>query len=280
MKNLLKTSSLVMLSLMAVACTQQQTNSTTLASVITGESTVNADAKSVVCEGYVETTGGGTVYDRGICYTSADHTPTLADKRSSGGNGIGSFSCTLENVEDGDYQYRAYATNEAGTSYGETSMFTMKATNGGNEGGNGGNGGNEGGNGGGNELSGSYLKQGDNITKLSAGNCNITYSYQTYPSFCSSRVVRLYSDTGGLVFFIVTRTMANLTTIDLGGWSYESAWTYGTNIYSLYSINGSQYEQSMQSFIVTMQNGLYVIDAKINNNTTLHYEGAISISIG
>ena len=98
--------------------------------VITGQAVVNFEAKTVQCNGYVETAGSSAVYDRGICYTSEDKKPTLKDNHVSAGEGLGDFSCTLTKIKEGKYKYCAYATNETGTAYGDTVVFVMSAENG------------------------------------------------------------------------------------------------------------------------------------------------------
>ena len=126
----------------------------------------------------------------------------------------------------------------------------------------------------------SYIKQNDQVTKLARGNCTIQYNYQIQPSFYSSRVVRLYDDKGTLSFFIVTNTLVQLTMIDSGVWSYTSTWDYLAGSYFLWSLFGKQAQSKMESFTVTPSGSNFVIDAKIDANTSLHYEGPISIAIG
>jgi hypothetical protein len=270
MKNSMKFLPIMLLLIGLSACN----NGGKLPTVVTGQATVNTTQKTVVCEGYVETAGEGAVIDRGICYVKGEGTPTLADRRVSGGDGIGSFECTLENIDAVDYNYCAYAVNSAGTAYGRVRSF-----NGAKSGGNGGEGG-EGGQGGGGEQSNlptSYIKQGDQVTTLTSANSTISYNYAVNPSFWSGRVIRFYSQ-NGLEFFIVTHTLVQLTTIDLGVWTYSTTWNYSPTVYHLWYLFGTQHESSLVSFSVSMENGLYVVDAQIDNNTTLHYKGAISIS--
>jgi hypothetical protein len=67
--------------------------------------------------------GGGTVSARGVCWgTSAN--PTTADSHTTNGTGDGSFNSTLTPlIANTTYHARAYATNEAGTSYSADSQF-------------------------------------------------------------------------------------------------------------------------------------------------------------
>lgn len=124
-----------------------------------------------------------------------------------------------------------------------------------------------------------YIKQGENITKLGNANCSITYSYQVSPSFCSTRIVRFYAESGTLSFFIVTRTLVQVTTIDPGSWTYDNgSWTYSYTSYTYYSLFGNGVSASLNSFQVSNNGAGYVINANINSTTSLHYEGSIPIS--
>ena len=77
-------------------------------------------------------TAGGTVSDdgnspvtaRGVCW-STNENPTVSDKKSTDGSGKGSFTSQLSELNPGySYYVRAYATNELGTSYGNTQSFS------------------------------------------------------------------------------------------------------------------------------------------------------------
>ena len=69
--------------------------------------------------GEVTATGGAEVTARGVCWSIYPN-PTLDDAHTSDGTGIGSFSSVLTGLSPSvTYYVRAYATNLAGTSYGE-----------------------------------------------------------------------------------------------------------------------------------------------------------------
>ncbi|MBS0010483.1 MAG: SusF/SusE family outer membrane protein [Bacteroidales bacterium] len=81
---------------------------------------------------YTSATGGGTVTSnggaeitaRGICYSTSSG-PTVADAKTTDGDGMGSFTSYLSGLDDGTMYYvRAYATNRAGTAYGPEVSFT------------------------------------------------------------------------------------------------------------------------------------------------------------
>jgi len=75
-------------------------------------------ANSAVCGGEVTNDGGAEVTERGICL-GINENPTLDDNHIAVGNGIGSFSETINGLEANmTYHVRAYANNEKGTAYG------------------------------------------------------------------------------------------------------------------------------------------------------------------
>jgi len=95
-----------------------------LATVTTAEAT-DILSTSVTGGGNVTNDGGGTVSVRGVCYSYSTN-PTIANFTKTMGSGTGVFSATITNQISGDYKYyaKAYATNGAGTSYGNEITFT------------------------------------------------------------------------------------------------------------------------------------------------------------
>ncbi len=82
-------------------------------------------ATSATIRGTVTHEGGGEVTERGIAWATF-HNPTINDQAEPMGAGLGSFSVTLDGLpEDAVYFARAYATNSAGTSYGNSIEFTL-----------------------------------------------------------------------------------------------------------------------------------------------------------
>ena len=84
-------------------------------------------------------TGNGTitnlgipasVTDYGVCWSSSNATPTTADSKTGNGATLatGTFTSTITGLTAGTtYYVRAYATNSAGTSYGNVASFTTIA---------------------------------------------------------------------------------------------------------------------------------------------------------
>jgi len=77
--------------------------------------------------GNVTGDGGADIMSRGVCWNTSAK-PTVSNSKTSDGNGTGSFSSSLTQLTPGTpYYVRAYATNEAGTGYGNEVMFTTTA---------------------------------------------------------------------------------------------------------------------------------------------------------
>lgn len=74
--------------------------------------------------GNVSSDGGAPVTEKGVVW-STEATPTIANEKTMDGEGSGAFTSQLSNLSPGTtYYLRAYATNEAGTAYGEELSFT------------------------------------------------------------------------------------------------------------------------------------------------------------
>jgi uncharacterized protein (TIGR02145 family) len=79
---------------------------------------------TAVSGGNVKSENGSPVTMRGICWATAEN-PTIDDILTTNGPGSGSFVSNLANLAAGTtYYVRAYATNSAGTTYGNQVSFT------------------------------------------------------------------------------------------------------------------------------------------------------------
>lgn len=79
---------------------------------------------SAGCGGNVTDNGGGEVTSKGVCW-GTESGPTNTGPHTTDGSGTGSFTSVMEGLSCGtEYYVRAYATNQAGTSYGEERSFT------------------------------------------------------------------------------------------------------------------------------------------------------------
>lgn len=95
-----------------------------LPAIVTTTSVSAVSANSASCGGEVVHDGGTPVIARGVCW-SQDSAPTVADSFTSDGTGTGVFSSAITGLSQGTLYYvRAYATNSAGTAYGNALPFT------------------------------------------------------------------------------------------------------------------------------------------------------------
>jgi len=74
--------------------------------------------------GDVTTDGGSDITSKGLCWATAEN-PTLSDNHIVGGNGTGTFTADLTELEANTLYYvRSFAINAFGTSYGPQESFT------------------------------------------------------------------------------------------------------------------------------------------------------------
>ena len=93
------------------------------ATVTTSEVT-EITSNSAICGGNVTTDNGFAVTAKGVCWSTSQN-PTISDNKTTEGSGVGSFTSQISDlVPNTQYYVRAYATNAAGTSYGEQKSFT------------------------------------------------------------------------------------------------------------------------------------------------------------
>lgn len=89
----------------------------------------NITQTSATCGGNVASDGGATVTARGVCWSTSQN-PTVSGSHTTDGTGTGSFTSNITGLTQGTtYYVRAYATNSAGTSYGEQKTFTTNSVN-------------------------------------------------------------------------------------------------------------------------------------------------------
>ncbi len=103
----------------------EQLNFTTLATIptVTTNELSNITSNSATCGGYVLAAGGAMVTARGVCWSTSQN-PTVSNSHTTNGNGTGSFTSSITGLTAGTtYYVRAYATNSAGTAYGNELYF-------------------------------------------------------------------------------------------------------------------------------------------------------------
>lgn len=94
---------------------------------LTTQAISSITTNSASCGGSITSAGGGTISARGVCWGTSSG-PTINNSKTSDGTGIGSFVSSMTGLTVATtYYVRAYATNGAGTSYGNEITFTTYA---------------------------------------------------------------------------------------------------------------------------------------------------------
>jgi uncharacterized protein (TIGR02145 family) len=92
--------------------------------VVTTDSVSDIVQTTALSGGNVISDGGTTVTARGVCWSTYSN-PTISDANTINGNGPGNFISNITGLTaNTSYYVRAYATNNAGTSYGNQVSFT------------------------------------------------------------------------------------------------------------------------------------------------------------
>lgn len=99
----------------------------TLASLNTSTAT-NITQTTAQSGGTVSDNGGSPVTQRGVVYSSTSTAPTVSDNKIISGSGNGAFAVNITGLSIGTVYYvRSYATNSAGTAYGNVISFKTVA---------------------------------------------------------------------------------------------------------------------------------------------------------
>jgi sugar lactone lactonase YvrE len=115
--------------LLGTGC-KKTTTDTTPPSLTTADVILDVTSTSAQSGGTVTSVGASAVTAIGVCYSSSNQLPTLADTKTSEtiGNSY-SFVSNLSGLTPSTtYYVRAYATNAFGTAYGSAVKFTTSAT--------------------------------------------------------------------------------------------------------------------------------------------------------
>ena len=92
--------------------------------MVTTNTITSITTNSATCGGDVTSNGASSVIARGVCWSTSQN-PTVSESYTIDGSGTGSFTSNITGLTTGTtYYVRAYATNSAGTSYGEQRSFT------------------------------------------------------------------------------------------------------------------------------------------------------------
>ncbi|MDD6184478.1 MAG: FISUMP domain-containing protein, partial [Bacteroidales bacterium] len=111
---------------LTVRCVRNENDSSTIQlPTVTTSAATDITANSATCGGNVTSDGGATVTARGVCW-STSQSPTVYDSHTTDGSGTGNFTSSLTGLTVGTtYHVRAYATNSAGTAYGNEVILSL-----------------------------------------------------------------------------------------------------------------------------------------------------------
>jgi endonuclease I len=91
--------------------------------IVTTTAATNITYNTAVSGGNVEFAGTSSILAKGVCW-SVYPNPSLSDSFTTDGTGIGIYTSSIAGLEsDTNYNVRAYATNNSGTSYGNEVTF-------------------------------------------------------------------------------------------------------------------------------------------------------------
>jgi uncharacterized protein (TIGR02145 family) len=120
---ILTLSMLLVMQVVISGCNKDEPSKPVLGPVLSTISIGGITQTSAITGGYITDDGGAKITARGVCW-STNSNPTLADNITSDGNGSGSFVSSISGLTlNTVYYVRAYATNSAGTSYGNVVCF-------------------------------------------------------------------------------------------------------------------------------------------------------------
>ena len=114
----------------SVRCLRDQSGNTAQVPTVTTSLVSEVATTSATCGGNVTSDGGASVTVRGVCWSTSQN-PTVNDSHTTDGGGMGSFTSNITGLAANTIYYvRAYATNSAGTAYGEEVTFTTLSAGG------------------------------------------------------------------------------------------------------------------------------------------------------
>ena len=105
---------LLVAGLLVVGCKKDEVNPS---ATLTTNAVRDISTTTAVAGSNVVTACGGTVIERGVCW-SVNHNPTVADNKTSDGTGTGNFFSNITGLVSGtSYYLRAYATINGGKTF-------------------------------------------------------------------------------------------------------------------------------------------------------------------
>ena len=122
MKNILSTQLLVLLILSLISC-KKESSEPKLATLTTGE-VYSFGSYIAFTSGEILSDAGEVITAKGVVWSTSTNPTILLSTKTSDGEGIGGFGSELTGLNPNTtYYVRAYATNKAGTAYGNEVTF-------------------------------------------------------------------------------------------------------------------------------------------------------------
>jgi len=126
---------LLLLSLIFFSCQKELSNEnfgptgpSSLVPTLTTTAVTSVTNSTAASGGNISSDGGATVTARGVCWGTAS-SPTIAGNHTTDGTGTGAFTSSVTALTANTVYYiRAYASNSAGTAYGNEISFTSTNT--------------------------------------------------------------------------------------------------------------------------------------------------------
>jgi uncharacterized protein (TIGR02145 family) len=86
-----------------------------------------ASLTSAACQAIIDAGGGASISARGFCWSTSQN-PTINDSKTPGGTGTGTYTASISGLTmNTAYYFRAYATNNGGTSYSDQYLLKTSA---------------------------------------------------------------------------------------------------------------------------------------------------------
>lgn len=125
MKNLLNFTGVLVLAILLHSCRKDKPSVPAITTLPASDISYTTASSG----GTVTSDGGAAIISKGVCW-STNSNPTISESKTTEAGGLGSFAGNLTQLTSNTLYYiRAYATNSAGTTYGNQVAFTtLKVT--------------------------------------------------------------------------------------------------------------------------------------------------------
>src|SRR4026208_532153 len=118
---------LILASIFLSSCGKDPPETQAVIPTLTTTAISSITSGSALSGGNISADGGASVTARGVCWSSTAN-PTISGSHTTDGSGTGSFTSNISGLTTSTtYYVRAYATNSAGTAYGNEVSFTTSA---------------------------------------------------------------------------------------------------------------------------------------------------------